>query len=483
MPFQPTEKSKLSEQLSRLKSRDWKRFQQFVNSPYHNQHAETIALFEVLHQQAHTQVQGGLGDTALWTMAFPQRPYNAARLRILKTYLLQLLHQFWTLEQLDRQPTVQNRLLLQALSQHGLTEAEQKHAVAVAAPHLDRPLVSIAQAREAFDWQITLLDLGFKTDNRSPELRLKGLFHTLDTHFIAVRLKYLCAHINAGTSLALQEAHPDLQATLQWAEQSDILAEPIVALYHHTLYLLLGREIPQRYPALRSLLHQHGADIDKDDLVNLYGFLVNFCLLRYREGQADFLTDTFDVYQEMDRLDLLFGRGDFTLHSVKNITAIGTHLRHFQWTREFIERAFPKLPLEAQQSHYHYAMAYLHFAEGRFGQAKKALLRAELVDPYYRITHHILLLQTYYETQDLEPFLALAVALSQYLRRNREISPSSREAALNLVRFARKLFYLRVQPHRSKALALREALDQTTPLNAKKWLIEKADGLVGGGGE
>jgi hypothetical protein len=107
----------------------------------------------------------------------------------------------------------------------------------------------------------------------------------------------------------------------------------------------------------------------------------------------------------------------------------------------------------------------------------KLLRTVEYEDPTYNLNSKIMLMLTFYETQEFESLSSLLSSFDLYLRRKKEISSERKHLYMNLIKYLRAL--LRIGPGDSKALVkLRQQVNTTDEVVNKEWLLEKIDALL-----
>lgn len=463
---------KLYLHLQTLNKKALKRFSDFVESPYFSRHQETKTLFAAL-LRFHPQYE--VTDEKLFAKAFPGRPYTNARLRVLRSYLLDLLHRFWAVEEMEKDEEQKVRLKIRALGQQGLGADQRKEIEKSKTPLDNSPLGSLSTAYHAYSLAESWVDSNFKMNTRTGENDIQDALRRLDEYAICNRLKILCAVLNNRANIIQEEHDFGLRETLDLTERMQLHRQPLLGLYYHLLHLLSEADHEVHFPLMRDLLRENQDHIDSSELVNIFGFLINYCLYAYNRGRPEFLRIAFEVYQEMISLNLLFGQGGFSAHNYKNVIALGARLKEFEWTRTFLEETYLKLPERWREGVFHYGHAYLDFAEGSYKEAKKHLLQVEFFDQLYRSSHQVLLLRIYYETTEVEPFFALVETFRRYLNRNNDLSEGMIAALQNQIAMTKKAFELKIGELKLSVQELREEVQSVQPMVDRSWILEKLE--------
>ncbi len=465
--------------LSGLSKRDYRRFEDFVGSPMVTQHAETLQLLGGLSAY---YPDFEVSDEELFAKSFPNKHYKNARLRVLRTYLLDHFREFVIWTELQERDDLKKRLLISGMDRRGLRNRGRKMLDQAWREHGDDRRVNLDRYFHALKLRELEVDLSIKEGEQNPKVVMEEFLEELDTYYLTSRLRVLCGICNLSQVRSSGEGQGDIyQMTLQLSDQLNLDNRPLVDLYSHLLRLLLGEDTENQFLQLREIVREHGPWLERVEQQNVYGLLINHCLFSSSRGKAGYLETAFEVYQEVVALGLLWGEDAFTAQNYKILISIGVRLGNISWTRNFLEETFEKLPVKWRDDLYHYGCAYLDFAKGAYKEAKRHLLQVEFHDWYYRTSHQNLLMRIYYETNDFESFDSLAQSFQRYLNRSTDISDGLKASLVNLIRFCRKLFDLREKKGEEKGrLALAHEVEGCPHLQNRDWVLAKIQELTPG---
>lgn len=468
--------SKLSQRLRLLSQREFRQFGQLVHSPYFTGHRDTVVLFELMEPH---YPEFALTDEWLAEQLNPLDPPDSPRLRVLRSYLLDLLDQFFIQQEIKEDKIQQTACLARQLAKRGMQEDAEQSLEAGIKLLEEGNHQSHHPAQNRLLLELERVNIRLQRENRSPDLDLDHLLHLLDTFYLANRLKYLCTYVSQGFHLTVALPTTAIAETLASTAQPLAKKQPVIALYRHLLQLLLQEPHTQHYPALTQLMAQHQDQLPITEWVNICGFLQNHLNQRYQRGHADALHELLELYQQMLKMDLVFSRGEFSAHLFRNIAVVGARLGQFNWTREFILQNHMRLAPNQRETLYHYGLAYLHFTEQDYAIALRHLQQIQFIDPFYRTGHQILLLRIYYETAEEEAFLSLSHTFRRFLNRSQSISAPHKEASLNFLSIGRKLLKAKMGLELStkEVAKIRQEIDTCQYLTDKTWLLSKIEEL------
>jgi hypothetical protein len=276
----------------------------------------------------------------------------------------------------------------------------------------------------------------------------------------------------------LQEEYKNLflDEILSFLSKTNLENIPSVSIYHQITKIFLDADNRTHYYKLKNLLEQYSMQFPGDEVYDMYTHALNYCNRMLRSGNLDFVIEMLDLYKTLIKKGIIFDNGYLEPNKVKNIISLSILSGQITWAEEFINEYKERFTPEFRESTYIYNLASLYYAKKEFSKALKLLQTVELNDIYYHLDSKLLLLKTYYELDEAEPFFSLIDAFTNYLKRNKLISENSRTAYLNFVRYAKKIMQMRLGG-RLKPQEVREELKKLTLIGNVQWLNEKLDEL------
>jgi len=105
--------------------------------------------------------------------------------------------------------------------------------------------------------------------------------------------------------------------------------------------------------------------------------------------------------------ELIFNEGELSPWVFKNIVLSGLRLGEYDWTEKFIKDYKERLPDESKNNAVTFNLAQLYFFKKDHDKVIRLLHQVEYEDPAYNLNSKIMLIATYYETDELEPLYHL----------------------------------------------------------------------------
>lgn len=461
------------------------RFKEFAESPYFNKHAELRGLIGYLAKVYPHFDDKTCSKERLFREVFGKGPYEEGKLAPLLTYGRHLLEGFLACEQYQEDPFFQDLFLLRALRSQEAFRAYEKRldqareALHVGSEHAgDFLLKRYLLDQEALEYRNQI-------ERHEDETFYRTKQHTLDRFFMLEKLRDACEIqvrqkiLRTGVQLRF------LDGILQEIDMhlDDYCQDPAIEAYYRIFRMLTEAE-PGAYSKAGEVLMRFEASFSRDELIFMYNYLMNYCIGKINQGEAEFLSEVFKLYQvQLDR-GLLFEDGFLSEWDYKNIVTTGIRLGHLKWVQEFIEEYKERLHPEVMENAYRFNLASCCYAMGQYDQVLDLLIRVEYSDLRYSLGAKALLLRTYYDLEEYEPLFSLAESFRQYLQRNKLLADTRRIGYYNMFKIARKAAYLRSRLDylkREKAQAelqkIRTEMEQTQEVFNRAWLEEKLDEL------
>ena len=451
---------KLLQTFNALEKREARKF---LCSPFFNQRQDLLTLFDVLIQDKKPNRQ------AVWAQLFGQTPLDLPKLRLLMTYLHQLLEQYLAVRELQQEPLEMQLRLSIAYRKRGLGEAFER-----AHKRLENQLDTQAlRNADYFDFQYRMHWEAHQyhypqnpTDNS--HLHQAGVI--ADVAYLTRQLRLLCLHRAHQAVYQSDSDFPREEALLAYAQSQEFADLPVVQLYLHCYQMLRAPEAVQYFQRFKQLLLHESGRFSAEEMHALYLLAINYCVRRLNSGDESWYREALDLYKEGLNHAYLFENEHISRFTYHNIVAAGLHTGELEWVRYFINEYRNSLERSYRDSSFSFNLARLEYAYANYDHVLELLQKANYRDPLLNLAAKTLLLKTYYNLKEFDLLQSHLDAMRNYIHRKRVLG-YHRSATLNLIRFTEKL--IRLNPLDKKAAsALRGAIEQEQTLREKGFLLQ-----------
>jgi len=464
--------------LQSLDAAEFARFRKFVHSPFFNTHEKTTELFELLASSYPTFEPEQVDKKRIFSKLYPDSAYDNNKLYVLKNYLLSLLMQFMAMEEKDVYYGVEHTYRLVRSMRRRNLDKYIGGVIRDGNKALEEiPFRNPSFYYHGYKWEDETLSYKITQENRNQKATFKELLDNLDYFFLSQKLRYACTLLNRKAVVAVDEELSFMDEVLSYCGKHSFDHIPVVAIYYELLMLMLEENVDkqaQHYEKLCKLMHKHDGIFSDTEDINVSGLIANYCSRQYKRGHSHYFREMFEWYKRMCRWPKFFRSGRASLIMFRNMVKLGIRLKEYQWTEEFIRANKDKIDIQYREGLAHFNLASLFFVREQYGKSLRYLQKVEFIDSYNRLDYNILLLKTYYECGYIEALLSLYSTFTTYIRRNKALSQTNREAYMNFARFTRKLFGMKYDLTKRGVKPMSKKVRECKLLLERNWLEEKA---------
>jgi len=439
--------SKLIKNISDLPAKSRQRFKIYVNSPYFNQHENTIALLDYIYKHLDTNPKK-LSRELVFKKLYPKEEYSEQLLFNTMSSLKKLLHGFLAQQRYEEQDFKEDLFLLEATYYNNQFDLLKNRAKQLERKISNHPYQDAEHYYTQFRYLNIMAYYKNQHEDRNEANLLQQLNDKLDRYFMLEKLRH-CCQLTAHEILSNSQFDYGFldELTNYYLTHKERFAEDVsIHLYYTILMSLREDDNPIYYQELKLLLQEQIHRFSPTEQRDLYSYANNYCVRQINKGQQDFQKELFELYQEGLSNELIFTNGLLNEWNYKNITVLGCILQEFEWTEFFLENYKERLPEKPRENSYNYNMAHLNYSKQRYNEALDHLLLVRFSDVTYHLNYNNLLLATYYALGDTEALMSLIDTFRIYIIRNRKMTNVRKKQYTNFLRFAKKITILKQQP-------------------------------------
>lgn len=472
--------SKLIRFLRSLSPEARTEFQAYVDSPLFNRRKTLSTLLEILYTQGLT-TGARLSREAVYAKIFGDQPYNARSLRTLMAQLQSLLRDYMAFRQYRQDEAGQLRDYLAQLRSAGLHKyapAAQAHAAArlrelpLRAADRHHALMRLAESELIFRQHGTA---------RMPADHLETAQQHLLSGFLIRLLRYELQRVTLEGNFSEPQALTLPQELID-AVSRQLTEVPTAARMYSLLLRLFAHPADARaYTEVREILSRTQAEFSPAEAHELYIATLNYTARRVNDGNKEFLTESFSLYEEMLERQLIIEDGKISPFHFKNIVNVALRLQRDTWAEAFIREWKLAVRPDHGSNAFDFSMGMLHFYRKAYTEAARCFNRVlnDHQDIFYGLNARGYLLQIYYETGEIRSLESLAHAFRIKLSRGKQISAAKREQYLSFLRHLMRLLNTPPQDYKRLEKLRSEIAQKPEKGMGAVWLLEKIDAIRG----
>lgn len=459
--------SKLLQLLQTFRTEEWRKFEEFVASPYFNKKQVLIPFCNYLRKAAPEFSDKKMDKKRIYRHLYPKEAFHEKNLSYLMNYLLELAEKFIGLQEYETQKSLKDCHILNAfvkrqLSKHYQQKQKKSH----------QTLLKFKKQNENYYLHHYLMsniaEREFATrGTRVFDKYLQIAVDSLDDFYFFNKVKYCCAMLNRQEFLSSSYQLHFLQ------EVQNFLANrennpPLIAIYFEVLQMFLNPKKDEHFYHLKTLFRKHFNELNQHQRGEISFCAINFCARKIRKGEEKFIEEALNLYLEGIDNGVLLVNNYLTQWTYANVVKLALRLQRYDWIKTFIYKYNPKLEEAFRENALYYNLAELYYYTKEYHKVLEQLNQVKFSDLNYQLGSRAILMKVYYELDEIDSLLSLIASFSIFLKRNKNISQNIRKTYLNFCDMIHQI--LKRQP--KKKAALKEKIKTTPLLTDRQWLLK-----------
>ena len=318
-----------------------------------------------------------------------------------------------------------------------------------------------------------MYDLGEAQHDRKKKRPVESVIQNIDIFSISEQFRYTCLALSHQSIYDHKYEIPNLKQKIH-NSNFNYEEHPNLIVYY-TMYLTqIEPHIENHYYKLKNLLVIHGQKFPFNEAEFVYFSTLNYCIRKINRGKENFRLETFDVYKDLLRKNILTFKGSLSPWHFRNICTIGLQVGEIEWVSSFIEEYEHTLPISFRANAISFNKAQVAFKKKDYTAVLRILSLVEYEDITYNLNSKTIQFMTYYETGEIEALFSLADSFRTYLGRHKDIAKNKRLHYSNLIKLTKRLLKAKENEKHKLDLLLTEVNELAgTGIASEKWLREK----------
>lgn len=457
--------------LEKLTPAEIKTLRSWLSIDAFNSQQELGQLFDTLTEYLH-ELHIIPSREQLHETLFRGQPFDDQRLRLLCSYLVKKIENYWVWCEFQARPADHAALLLSAyrrrrLPRHFSKTLRSRRQQLETQPlrHAEHYWAQYQLEQEHYLWE--------SSAGRTREHNLQALDDALLGALLGMKLRQACLAIAHQAVYNTQYSIGLIEPLLEEAAKPQYDQMPAVAVYRDGFLVLSHPERHDYFQNFKQGLFSHIAHFPKSEMRDLFLLAINFCIRQINANRPDYQVEALDLYKKGLETELLLENGQLSRFAYNNIVGIALRTEELTWVEGFVATYRHRLSADHRDTTYYLSAARIAFARGHYPDALRHLQRADYDDLINNMVAKTLQLKIYYELREFGLLDSHLRTMRTYLRRSRQMSYHQRNYD-NIIRYTLKLINLPPYDKTGRA-ALRQEINATEPLTEKEWLLEKLE--------
>jgi len=463
--------SQLLSLFNSLNKKEIRDLSKWLQSPFFNQRADVIQLFDYLRSNAKKK-DGSLEKQRIFAVLWKNEVYEDTKIRYVMSFLFKQIKSYLTYIEWQNEPVAPKSARVRALWQHNQEASYQKEMEQLSLQLSEEQNFTYLQHFHVYQLNLEKYRSSLKK-SRTNAGNLQEVSDALTTFYICETMRVASLMVTHKTvNTQVEYSSQMLEEVLQKAVLPPFVDLPEIAIYYNIYRALTEVDNPIYFKNLKSLITTHWQRFAAIEMRDIYLLAINYCIKKLNGGQPEFIREALDLYKVGLEKGIFLDNGELSRFTYHNALTLYLYLKEFEAAKTFLERYKKHLPKKQRHNIYLYNLTVYHFKKQEYQMVMELLQEVRFRDVLYNLDARRMLLRAYFESEAFDTLESLLDSFQTYIRRRYDLG-YHKEMYINLIRFMRKLL---TTGYKKEALkALYEEVKGTTAVVDKVWLLEKIE--------
>jgi|GEM_PF-1685744 len=481
-----------------------KRFEEFIESPYHNKSKKIISLFKEIRKYYPQFDHSDLEKSNIAKKINPALDYNDSTFRSLMSDLSTLLKNFLTIERMLNVEWERNVFLLRSLIEKSDTYFFDK-CISTADSELEVKKIDSTYFYNKgvlellkYNYNCTVRGQLNKGDvERDVLCIIQYIVNTIK--FFVMEITTCCMYIDFYENKYSIKTYKDISEriidSINLKELSDAMKnfsknDFVMETYIDLYYAFSEMNEPAHYKRYKDSVLRNMERFSRDEANYHFTKLISYCHIKNctKDFNSQLDKELFDIYN-------IFLKGNYFLDDkttvfddslFRNILYLSLKLKKFEWALDFIETYSHYLHPDRAENLVNFSYAEYYFYTGSDSSSVEILnlsfdylnkISEEAFIVKYDIK--IIYLMLYYDLGSNEEFILTQMEnFKKFLKRNSLVTPNKKESINKFINLYEKLLFLKNGDKRIDTDSLYLEILKNENIKHHVWLKNKVDKFV-----
>lgn len=478
--------------LNSFSSEEFKRFEQFIESPFHNRNKKATLLFHELKQFFNSPGNEIFDYERFFNKLYPGKKFNPAFIRNLFSEIRKLAEDFLAFSYISENEHELENLIIKQLREKKLDKLFERK--------LEDEINSIETLKIQEEknylrlYELKLIRRNYldeKSHLGKTEEIFSGLSEELNhfiTFFIITMLKEYFHILSYKKHLKFDQSLTLYNEVMKIADSDEkmIKGNIQIKILYDFIKLYQSDTDDELYFKIKSNILKNKSVINSHDYKNYLIEIYNYSTRRRREDELKFKTDSIEVMKLIVKEDVLLSDGFITANTYLNIAAKAFYEGEDKWAENFINEYKDNVIPEHRENAFNYNLSVLYYTKGSkeadskkkkqyYSNSLSNLAKVKSEDSFYMIRIKKLHLRIFYEIDDWDSLEYYIDNFRHYLKNLQNVPEDLIESNKNFISALRKLKKLNFEFSEFEKECFLKYVSETKNLDFRNWLVSQAN--------
>ncbi len=404
---------------------EFKRFQEFLLSPYFNKNSNLVKIAEYFKKVIPMDDNDKLSNEKIWNAVYGKKEFNYGIMKNLVYELKKITEKFLAVEHFDKEELTNDLFIINEFNQRALGELFEKK-IHSTKKKIEQSKIDIDKL--FFLYETNKVDSSYKENlfrKESDKLTNdEDLSNSFLSYFFASKFYLL---YNQLINSKFFNSKPNLKSIRIFVDLYDNTFKGINILsdlYFYSVKMTLEPDNIEHYKNLKALFFKHFDLIENESLNNFTSILTAYCQLTKPESKTNFVKEEFDIY--CFALEKGIYNSDhnkyFDSNLFSRLVELSILLDKPNWCREFIDKYKKRLSPTNKMIRTQIAEIYLQNHLKNYEYALEILSKAKPESIIENFKIRSIEIMIFFKLKDYERVYALLKNFRSYLEYDGKVS-------------------------------------------------------------
>jgi hypothetical protein len=469
--------SKLTEMVKGITPVEFKKFGEFLNSPFHNKSRKIVQLYELINFNYGEFDANIITNQKIAKTIFEGEGDKDQNVRTLISSFTALLEEFLILEELNKNSIQQKTFLLKSLRDRNILKTFDMVSKEISEIQKNDFNRNTGYYYNEFTFKETWLNYHGEDLDMDLDKSYLEMSKNTDHLFIVTKLKVLNTVISRRilSGISIYKSYWAVENILKYIEKNidDIEKNhPIIYSEYKILMMVLEPDTVKHFHDLERHVFQNIAKYNEEELEQVYYSLSNYCVNKIALGEDKFVGELYKIHSNFEKTGFYAKNKNLQYTDFIGVIICGLNLKHFKWVEHFFETYKGHIASEVKRDTINLSSALIAFQLKKYKECIGHLNKVGYKFTYFYLKSRETLIKAYYELGEFESLEAVIDAAKHYLKRHKELLSIHYERYILFLNYITNLTKLD-KKQKPELKVLMKKLDENRTTIAREWLIEK----------
>jgi len=468
---------KLIEILGTFDKKEFRKFGEFVQSPYFNKNENVISLFEAISSYYPDFDNRNFTIEKIFDKTFKKEKYSYTKITNVISDLYQIAEKYISQIHFEKKEAAGSISLITGLRQRELIRLyEQKFnrrmkELETIKVKDENYFYSMYEMYDDYLWYATVV---------KPNTELNILQKEFDNFFYYALIRLIRFY-----SLMLHERNQSnvdyklimIDEILSLIKKEELGNNPTLMVFSNILLLLYTKDAAY-YEQLKNLKTKYFEELRRDDQYILFVHLYDFCayMVNFKSDDS-YNIDMLEIYKEMMQREFMT-KDNFLYFNFMNVVKVACRVKEYEYSEIFIKEYQGSIPAEEKDNVLSFCYGTIENSKGNFEKALRHFSKSNFQNFIMKVQIKILLLKIYYKLEMFEQAVGMIDTFRHYITREKNLLNEHRESYNKFLTLMTELIKIKESGSKDNGFEL-EQLKKTAenmpanPFRIRTWLQEE----------